>query len=291
MPVLMQMSTLGGRAFTAACGGPVRASERSAMAHGSRCANSVLTPPEKCNCACERTLHGTPHSQRAQAFAVAADHQTDAANRIVTRYRRAIETHAPGTLSMQVTDYVAARLCQESIDGGLELDDLFSSVVDPVLTGLAEGARGGSFKARDRSLIKAVFVDGHIFCVLCVLILQLNNAVEDEADALRDAAVKALVITMFGPPSPTGISDAARHVVTRALTAGINRGLEAVKAATGHASAIQSIELLGLLTCPDIDTHPDDDVYKLCLTPLSTALLSEELNDWIRSLLRDRSIV
>lgn len=194
----------------------------------------------------------------------------------------------PGARSVAVTDYLAAKLCQVAIEDGLELDAVFSSIINPVLGSLLDAARDNSLTPRQASMIKAMLLEGHVFCVLCVLILELDAAVGEQLDALRDHVLSALVDAVFGS-GPTGyLSPAARVIVIRALTAGVNRGLAAVKAASGPDTAIQSVQLVGLITCPDLEKHPKDAVYTMCLKPLAAAFLSEEISKWIENRFQGR---
>jgi hypothetical protein len=251
------------------------------MTHVFTCANSVLTHPSKCRCSCEQALHGVPHTERGRAFFRADDQRGIYANTIVVGYRRAMEAAEPPHRMVAVTDYLASKFTEEAIEAHLDPRDLLTDVATAAFSAVLD--RVGEVSDSDARRVKAALRNDHIYCAIAVLLLKAADAAKAVRDDLRDAAVEGILDSVFGPSEHRTVGPVGRAIVAGAIKAGFDAGMKALDAATGASRWLIVIRLLGLLTCPNVDTHPNDDVTTHCVLPLTTAFLTDTFAAWVRA--------
>lgn len=251
------------------------------MTHGTRCSGSVLTAPSKCGCACEKMLHGMPRSERGSALFGNEATRPKRAKRRESDLRQVMNRETGSNhWSSAATDWVAAKITEKAVAVGFEPDAVLRDISDATLNALFTAVRNRTITGSVADRVDAVFQRGHVFCSLAVAVLKLADAAEELRDDLRDELVTAIVDRYFDAQV---FDNMARSVVRGALTAGIDAGLHALTAATQYDAVVKSVRLLGILTCPDVDDHPADDVTRYCLEPLAKEFLSARLIAWVRA--------
>jgi len=185
----------------------------------------------------------------------------------------------------ELTDYLAAQVTEASINIAPEFDPkkLFAQVTAPVVEEILGAALTGRLSEADAVTVASIMKSGHAFCSLCVLVITTWEAGEDLALELRNKGADLIVDMLFGVVGSSIMDAAAKGVVRGALLAGFDAAWEALKATAQIELTLKSLRLLGLITCPNIDTHQSDEVTVHCLIPLATELLSEVFTRWIES--------
>lgn len=253
------------------------------MAHDGRCGRSVLTPRRRCTCSCVKNLHGVPHSERASAFYADSDVRADRANQAATKFRRRMNRtdRSDQQWGATVTDFVCSKLVEEAIGTGFEPDAVLGEVSEAVSNSLADSIRAGLFTGTDADVVEKKFRTDHMYCALCVLILEAVGVAEKARDRFRDEAIEIILTLVFGPNTGGVISAAARGAVRGALVSGFDAGIKALTAATPIDAAVMTVRFLGIASCPDVDRHPEDKVAIYCMLPLAKTFLGQWLLKWI----------
>lgn len=251
------------------------------MAHDARCSGSVLTPVRDCDCQCEKALHGVPHSDRGSAFFASADGRVARAGRVSTKFRTRLNSDPDADdWSERASDYIGAKLTEEAVVAGFEPTDVLNAISETALDALFDAVRLGIVTSAEAARIDAVFQAGHLFCALCVAILKAVETIADGRDLLRDEAIKRVIDLAFPAPEFTAVM---RGVVRGALRAAFDAGVKAVVSATQLEMAVKSVRFFGVLACPDVDRHPDDEVSEYCLQPLAVEYLAPWLQNWLNA--------
>lgn len=251
------------------------------MAHDARCSGSVLTPVRDCGCQCDKALHGVPHSDRGSAFFAPAEGRVERAGRVSTKFRTRLNADPDADRwSERASDYIGAKLTEEAIVVGFEPAGVLNAISETALDALFDAVRDGTVTSSEAERIDAVFQSGHLFCALCVAILKAVEIVAEGRDLLRDEAIQRMLDLAFPRSQFTAVM---RGVVRGALRAAFDAGVKALSGATQLEAAVKSVRFFAVLSCPDVDRHPEDEVNEYCLQPLAVEFLAPWLQKWLKA--------
>lgn len=254
------------------------------MVHTYRCANSLSTPKERCECACDKKLHGIPHSERASALFGSSDNSDISKIQKYSKYKvkelkselnEANENEYDSKLTDLTTAIIVDTLLEKGDTQALTSlrDKLGEITITLFIESIAEEIKGLKDKLNEeqQKKLNEILQHDHFFCGLCCEILKLTKNIEDKAcklfaDAVReyleyahkdlDPIVKKLIIAVA-----KNIAKKVINKFEKLLT------IESYKDAT---------RLLALICCPNIFEH--EDVLTYCLTPLITDIGVEKFN-------------
>lgn len=253
------------------------------MAHEQACGNATITKRNQCGCDCGGRLHGVPHSERGRAFYEPAGTRANSAASRTASYRSKVGGPVPAARRrVLVSDFMGAKLTEEAIRSGFQLEPF----VDDITAAVTERLAGAALTPADRTIIRRRFRAEHLFCTLAVYIVRVFHAVDKVVIRVRNLVVDEILNSVFGPPTASMLTAAGRAAVRTALRAGINAGVRGIRHLTGSQHAVATVRLLGVLACPDIERHPRDAVTRYCVLPLTTQFLTTlsraRVQTWVR---------
>lgn len=245
--------------------------------HSVDCAKAVITSPTECKCQCGGAFHGGPNTARARALLREQD-QKKYSKRQVSDAKRKARTAAGNSASSSLktrayTDYIGFSTIDGLIRVGSSQDqqktrDFIGTVVMP----FAAEINVSTLDSQQKKLVKDFVFQQHILCTLCVNILRIvsdSSAVTHEVcDEVVDAVLSSIGI---GSDSQDAVDVAIRVAVSASATAIVSSDL-----VTSGAAFLQ---LIGAITCPDINEHPE--VIKYCLTPLQNTWTDSAVTQWL----------
>lgn len=242
--------------------------------HSTTCADAVRTTPAECQCQCEGLFHGGPHSERARALVWPADKRRRYSG---TRLSRA-KGEARDALSVGVsigeacTDFAVTHAIDELIlttDPGQHdaVRDVLGAVIEAFVGEIVDAELGEEDSRRIKTLVNY----DHVLCTLCVESLKLLDEVRASANKAADAVADAVIGTVDG----NLLTEAVKVVLRTALQKAFGVLIDLL----ADPAKVTSIQLLGLLSCPDVSEHPD--VEKYCVAPLTGEYVTAAMRDWI----------
>lgn len=257
------------------------------MAHTKSCANSLSTPRERCKCACNKKLHGIPHSERASALFRSSHNNTIEEDRKYSKYKvrelkcelRNNNTKEKGA---KLTDLTTAIIVDTLLadEGQSALTDLRDTLGEITIKLFIESITDEIEKQKDRLSEKQlqelykILQHDHFFCILCCEILKLIKKIEDKARKLFEAAVKEFLNHTHSNLDPT-----VRQLLIAASKNIANKAIATFKKVANIDTYEQATRLLALICCPNIFEH--DDVFIHCLMPLIEKIGAEKFNSLI----------
>lgn len=254
------------------------------MAHTQRCSNSLNTPGDQCKCACNKKLHGIPHSERASAL-FGSNHNSE------IKETRKYSKYKVGKLECELDN-------ENTKEGGAKLTDLTAAIIVDAL--LSEKDKGALTALRDKlgEITITLFIESiteeignnkatltkkqlqelneilqheHFFCTLCCEILKLTKEIEDKACELFADAVREYLKYAHEDIDPIVrelIIAAAKNIANKVIST-----FEKLLTIDAHKEATM---LLALICCPNILEH--EDVLTYCLAPLIKKIGAEKFN-------------
>lgn len=250
--------------------------------HSTACANAVVTTPKQCKCGCDGAFHGGPHTHRARALLVPQGERVSYSRRQVREAKKKVrETLFRSPLSSApkaCTDLIGFSTIDQLITWDTKGDyqnqalGIIALVVKPFAATLAHSSLGKT----DEKHLKKYMVEWHVLCSLCVEILKVIDEVEGELDECVRAVVQRVWTTLPTADTPAeGSGSPLQETIMEALSEGARPLIE--KVLTGSDLKMM-VQLLGLITCPNVDCHPEVTDY--CLEPLSASWLGPRLLMW-----------
>ncbi len=187
-----------------------------------------------------------------------------------------------------VTDFISSKLVEEAIGTGFEPNAVLADITEAVSNKLADGMRRGILTGIDAGVVERKFLADHLYCALCVMILEAVELAEEARDRFRDDATEVVLTLVFGPKTGDVTSAAVRAAIRGALVAGFDTGLKALTATTLIDAGVTAVRFLGIASCPDVDRHPEEKVAIYCMVPLAEAFLGKWLLKWVESRLSEK---
>lgn len=254
------------------------------MVHTYRCANSLSTSKDRCTCACDKKLHGIPHSERASAlFRSSHNGKIKEAQKCpkkkVKKLKRELNNENTKEEDTKLTDLTTAiivdvLLSEKGQDALATLRDTLGEITITLfiesITEEIEKRKDKLKKEQLQELNKIVQLD-HFFCTLCCEILKLTKDIEDKAcELFADAVRKYLKYAHeeLDPIVEELIIAAAKNIAKKV----INK-FEKLLTIDSYKEATR---LLALICCPNIFEHEDTVTY--CLKPLIEDIGVEKFN-------------
>lgn len=254
------------------------------MVHTYRCANSLNTPKERCECACDKKLHGIPHSERASAlFRSSHNDKIEKAQKYskykVRELERELDNENTKEEDTKLTDLTTAiivdvLLSEKDQDALATLRDTLGEITITLfiesITEEIEKRKDKLKKEQLQELNKIVQLD-HFFCTLCCEILKLTKDIEDKACKLFADAVREYLEYAHEDLDPI-----VRELIIAAAKNIAKKVINKFEKLLTADSCKEATRLLALICCPNIFEH--GDVLTYCLTPLITDIGVEKFN-------------
>lgn len=254
------------------------------MAHTYRCANSLSTPKEQCECACDKKLHGIPHSERASAL-FGSNHNSE------IKETRKYSKYKVGKLECELDN-------KNAKEGGAKLTDLTTAIIVDTL--LADKDQRALTNLRDTlgEITITLFIESitdeidkqknkltkkqlqelnkliqhdHFFCTLCCEILKLIKKIEDKGCDLFECAVRKFLDLRH-----KDLDHTIKEIIIAAAKNIANKVITTIEKLTAIDTYKEATMLLALICCPNILEH--EDVLTYCLAPLIKKIGAEKFN-------------
>lgn len=251
--------------------------------HSTACAKAVVTTPEQCRCGCAGAFHGGPHTHRARALLISPGERTSYSQRQVRdakKKARAALTRGRTTSSSSLcTDFLGFSVIDQLISWDTsgeyqrQATDIIALTVKLFTGTLANSSAGRAGK----EFIRDSMIRWHVLCPLCVEVLKVIETLEQNNDELIHTLVQRVWDSLpiagtlaEGPDSP--LSETIKEALSEAT-----RPL--IDSLIGTPELKTMVQLLGLITCPNIDCH--QDVVQYCLEPLEDIWVNQALIQWV----------
>lgn len=254
------------------------------MAHTYRCANSLSTPKERCKCACDKKLHGIPHSERASALFGTSHNSNIKETRDYSKYKvkelkRELNNENTKEDGAKLTDLtttiIVDTLLSEKDQGGLTTlrDTLGEITITLFIESITEEIEERKNKLKKEQLqeLNKILQHGHFFCTLCCEILKLIKKIEDKVCELFEAAVKKFLNLTY-----PNLDHTIEQLIIAAAKNIANKMISTFEKVSNIDNYKEATRLLALICCPNILEHKDVLIHSLA--PLIKKLGVEKFN-------------
>ena len=245
--------------------------------HTPMCAESIATPRDDCRCTtCATSLHGAPHSDRVTALFEERSDRVERAGRVVKKFKKRMRTNSTPvpTPGPAATDYLMSKVALWMLEQDVDSADaaVVKVAFEDLTTAMNSMLVNSVLDTSQRSIVAKLLNGSHMLCDLCVGLLiaheQLAAAGEELARSLASAAVAELKTSPV--PGLPLLEDEIEVVLEAILVAG-SRALFTGPLTPENVLALQ---LIGMIVCPDWDTHDENQVVEYCLKPYGVAALT-----------------
>lgn len=253
--------------------------------HSVDCANAVVTSPDQCKCQCNGAFHGGPNTNRARALLREQGQKKYSKNQVSASLRKARKTAnstAVASQKMRVyTDYIGF----STVDGLIRFGSLHDQretigFISTVVRPFTAEINASALTAQQKNQVKDFVLQGHIVCTLCVTVLKIISDGSDDAYNLSDEVIGVVL-------NRIGIDSDSQDAVDVAIRAAIGASASAIVGSDLVTSGVAFLKLIGVITCPDMNEHPE--VIEYCLTPLCNTWTDSTVTQWLRSNPQDLS--
>lgn len=252
--------------------------------HASNCSAAIRTTPDQCQCQCGGAFHGGPHTERAAAILVHQDVRKTYSNRKTGRTKRKAKDVAQAAATSRsvaaeatavYTGYVVTAAIDELIwTESDHVPERLKQALHTLIAPFATIILNADLTEDQSRTIEAACNELHLLCSICVEILKLVAQAKVTTDQVSQAIAAQIVSSCTAVhPLPRELAD----VLQRALTAAISPAAPA----TLTPSHTKLIQLIGMITCPDIAHHHDVEAY--CVKPLIGTWVTSPIGRWITS--------
>lgn len=275
------------------------------MSHNIRCADAS-TQIDECDCDCKKMLHGVNKFRHPISF----NHENSVIEDVLTKWSdellSGIANNDSQHSDMQYAKYVAEFAGKKLIEFETQnrsnwstvsgvLNSTYSELVDN-LTGVAAGeiasliidesseTEGEIEKVREQ--ICLVIKYKHLVCVICAVLLEFYEKVDELADEMAKKLARNIVdsvVETIEKEKKIRIEEFVKTVVKKILEHALKKIFKtlttkmreiAIPLPWGNKLALR---IIGVLTCPDPEKH--FEVMKYCLKPLVEECLKEPIKD------------
>ncbi|GFZ89728.1 hypothetical protein [Nesterenkonia alkaliphila] len=262
--------------------------------HSVTCADAVRTTPEQCDCTCEGSFHGGPHTERARALVWKEEKRKTYSGWRVTAAKRAAReaiaaaAHSPdpdadSLLGSLCTDYAVTHAIDVLVLTGSTADHERAHAVLTALIGpFVETIVAEDLSEPDEEQLKAAVSELHLLCSICASVLELVAESKKRASETARATAEAVVSALGADNVLSAVVEGA---LRKALTASFNAAIDLI----ADPAKLKMLQLVGLVTCPDVSKHPDVETY--CVNPLVGEWVTTAMHDWIDTKFQDHSRV
>jgi hypothetical protein len=254
------------------------------MVHTYRCANSLSTPKERCECACDKKLHGIPHSERASALFGSSDNSDISKIQKYSKYKvkelkSELNEANKNEYDSKLTDLTTAIIVDTLLEKGdtqalTSLRDKLGEItITLFIESITEEIETPEYKLEKEQLQKLneVLQHSHFFCALCCEILKLIEKIEDKACELVADTVREYLKCAHEDLDP--IEKELIIAVAKNIAKKVINKFEKLLNIDSYKEATS---LLALICCPNILEH--EDVLTYCLAPLIKKIGAEKFN-------------
>lgn len=256
----------------------------SSSSHRTECANAVVTTPDECKCKCAGGFHGGPNTHRARALLWDEGKRKDYSKQQVriskSKARAELAQASASNIPASCTDFIGFSVidCLIRMDTGRIDQDRAKEAIVAVVVPFIESLSGSSLSRAEKKHLQEYVVKWHILCSLCVEILKVFENLEETDNEL----INSITGKVWSSLADTGatiddLEDGLKSAVDDAVE---ETAISLVRHLSGAEDLKKMVQLLGLITCPNIDQHHEVNQY--CLEPLESFWVSQALIQWVR---------